>query len=270
MYKNIVFLFVGLILTGCVTSFDISKNDTHNIKNIGKIIDIKQNKQISFDELIKHINKAEILLLGEEHNNFNHAVARVAILENFITTQTNVVLEMIDVSKQDLINKTPKTMPNDSLKNAINWDSKWDYRYYKTLVELAFYNANLKAGNLSKAEITTIYNGAMPLKGEISTTSEVKELIKQAILLHHNMDSELADKLVSIQQYKDRRMADILQVSQDRAVLVAGNLHIFKNIGVPLHLIDFKNKKSVIVVALDNSDEIYLNNNLADFVWVLK
>ncbi|WP_304342597.1 ChaN family lipoprotein, partial [Campylobacter ureolyticus] len=61
---------------------------------------------------------------------------------------------------------------------------------------------------------------------------------------------ETISKMVEIQQFKDRRMADKLVHSSKLAILIAGRNHTDKTIGVPLHIIDFNKSKKFSSVGL--------------------
>lgn len=61
----------------------------------------------------------------------------------------------------------------------------------------------------------------------------------------------MVDKLVEIQQFKDRRMADVLVHHPNKVLLLAGSYHTSKKIGIPLHIQDFKSSKKIVVVNLN-------------------
>ncbi|NES53047.1 iron transporter, partial [Escherichia coli] len=95
---------------------------------------------------------------------------------------------------------------------------------------VVFYSkSKILGANLSRSEITSIYNGAQPLKGYVSTTNEVKKQLFDIISLSHKLNpeenKELLDKLVEIQQFKDRRMADVLVHHVNKVLLLAGSYH---------------------------------------------
>ena len=75
----------------------------------------------------------------------------------------------------------------------------------------------------------------------------------------------MLEKMTEIQQFKDRRMADILAHCSGKAILLAGFFHTNKKIGVPLHLSDFATPKkiSVIVFSHKKGDEIG-----SDYIWL--
>lgn len=212
-----------------------------------------QTQNLSFADFIFQIADTNILLLGEKHDEKSHHKAQLLImqaLDAYFAWQAGeckrfaLVLEMLGSEAQshiDEASKSKKQIQRENLKTALGW-GKWDYQQYKDIVEYTFYASNFDiiAGNLSRQEISTIYKGAEPIEGNVSTSAEVKERISKIISKSHKTnDATLLERLTQVQQYKDRRMADMLLKSRDFALLLAGNYHITKTFGIPLHIEDF-------------------------------
>lgn len=65
------------------------------------------------------------------------------------------------------------------------------------------------------------------------------------------MSDEILNKMVQIQQFKDRRMAEKSYLkSKHQAVLIAGRNPVDKDFGVPLHIDDYRSGKSVVVIGM--------------------
>lgn len=215
----------------------------------------KQNppQSISFADFILQIADTNILLLGEKHDEKSHHKAQLLImqaLDAYFAWQAGeckrfgIVLEMLGGDAQSHIDEASKSkeqIQKENLKTALGW-GKWDYQQYKDIVEYAFYapNFDIIAGNLSRQEISAIYKGAEPIEGNVSTSAEIKERISKIISKSHKTnDATLLARLTQVQQYKDRRMAEMLFGAGEFALLLAGNYHITKTFGIPLHIEDF-------------------------------
>lgn len=242
--KKISFLvFMLIVFSGCVQKqIQIPKE-----YNAFKIINLENNQTISYDKFINELLKNDIVMLGEVHTDrYHHFIQNKIILDLHKFRNLSVVFEMLESDKQSFINKAKQNSSNiKDVKKAIKW-GKWDYNLYKNIVESVFYSdMEFMTGNISKDEINTIYEGAMPLNGVVSTTKDVKDKLFNIIKNYHSInDDEIIHKMVEIQQFKDRRMADRLVNSTNLAILIAGRNHTDKTVGVPLHVIDFnKNKK---------------------------
>lgn len=232
----------------------------------------KNHKSFDFEAFINEIAKYDIVIIGEEHDSMQQHLAQSRVIWALAERKNiNVVYEMISTEKQATLDnaKARKDIISPiSLPEAINWDKKWDYQHYKHPIEASFYSrAGLSAGNISREEIQILYDGAEPIKGVLSTTNEVRARLKSMIEKTHSMkDDEMLNKLVEIQQYKDRRMADVLVHSKVSSMLIAGKYHAYKQIGVPLHIMDFKTPKSVAVVIFVSARDIPKPEEY-DFLW---
>ncbi len=270
--KYVFLLVILLFLVSCanqaylVTPKSINKTMQNSI-----ILHVKDNKQISFEELVANLSRADVVLVGEYHDNFSHHIAQYKIIKELQKKIKNasLVLEMISSDKQKALDNA-KNIDTKDVKSAIGWDDKWKFHNYKDIINLTLNSSwYLKGGNLSKQEINTILQGAYPLKGTYSTTQEVRQKIANYINSTHNIDKKYLNLYTQVQQYKDRRMADILVNANSFSVLIAGNLHVNKTIGVPLHVKDFKSSKKVVVLYLAQMKD-KIQTNEADFIWRLK
>ncbi|MCR6584304.1 ChaN family lipoprotein [Campylobacter insulaenigrae] len=244
------------------------------------IIKTSDRQRISFNDFIDDISKSDIILLGEKHDNMYHRNSEIMIIKhlednlNKNNQKFNVAFEMFSNSNQSIINKAKiqkESINEKKLQKALNWDKAWNWEIYKDLISLVFYsNANIIGANLSKDEIAQIYQGVEPLNGILSTQNKIKQEIKKIISISHKIrDEKILEKLTEIQQFKDRRMADVLVNSKDKILLVAGMFHVSKKIGIPLHIKDFKSKKkiSVVVFNIDPEDIEYQDG---DYIFIFR
>lgn len=261
MKKVIFYTILAIFFSGC-----ISPNIADYEKKEFMAINLKTNQKLEFGEFINELNKYDIVLLGEHHDDFLHKFLTLKIANELAKFgDLSVALEMLESSKQSCINKAKQNkakISQNEIKNALCWE-KWKYKDYKYLIENLFYSQiEILGANLNKDEISTIMKGAQPLKGDKSTTKNVKEAIKKVISESHKTDdNEILEVLSTAQQYKDRRMADILINSKNKVILLAGSYHIDKDMGIPLHIDDFNsykkiNKKAVVIFL---GDKNYIN-----------
>ncbi|EHR1909752.1 ChaN family lipoprotein [Campylobacter coli] len=277
-YTMLSTLFISFMLSACAV---LQKPSPLQENKDFYILDTHTQKKISFEDMIVELLKADVILLGEKHDEAKHKISQVMIfnaLEGNLSSQNisfDVALEMLASTEQNHLDKAfknKKTIKTNELTNALNWDKGWKWKDYDQFVNAVFYSrAKILGANLSRSEITSIYNGVQPLKGYVSTTNEVKKQIFDIISLSHKLNpqenKELLDKLVEIQQFKDRRMADVLVHHTNKVLLLAGSYHTSKKIGIPLHIQDFKSSKKIVVVNLSYG-EIDLKDS--DYVLIYK
>lgn len=293
--KQVKFLIFAsvLLIQGCFFASNQRLNISE-ITNSQAIFDIRQKneiKQINFSQLIKQLLVTQTVLIGEKHTNDNHHLAQLAIVKNLIAKispqiQASIVFEMLSTNTQNLIDTLQERISQgevfkpSEIPALIDWDKGWDYAAYQELIVYTLQSPyKLVAGNLSREEIKTIINGAMPLNGYKSTALDVQQKLRDIIASSHKIDSKetILTKLVSAQQFKDRRMAQSL-LKTPFSVLIAGRFHVSNTIGVPLHLHDlFANRKVLSVILLEGDiktrqellSQTDFDINEADFVWIL-
>lgn len=277
-YTILSILFISFMLSACAV---LQKSSPLQENKDFYILDTHTQKKISFEDMILELLKADVILLGEKHDEVKHKISQVMIfnaLEGNLSSQNinfDVALEMLASTEQNHLDKAfknKKTIKANELTNALNWDKVWKWKDYEQFVNVVFYSkSKILGANLSRSEITSIYNGAQPLKGYVSTTNEVKKQLFDIISLSHKLNpeenKELLDKLVEIQQFKDRRMADVLVHHVNKVLLLAGSYHTSKKIEIPLHIQDFKSSKKIVVVNLSYG-EIDLKDS--DYVLIYK
>lgn len=290
--KFLAFMMV-LFIQGC---FFASQRhlDMFEIAHSQAIFDVRQKdevKRIDFSQLLEQLSQTQTVLIGEKHTNYNHHLAQLAIIKNLAEkissqNQASVVFEMLPTNTQNLIDKLQERISqgevfkSNEIPTLIDWDKGWNYSMYQELITYTLNSSyKLLAGNLSREEIKTIINGAMPLNGYKSTAPNVQEKIRNIIASSHQIDPKEAilTNLVSAQQFKDRRMAQSL-LKTPFSVLVAGRFHASNTIGVPLHLRDLSPDRKVLSVILlegnirteqDLRSNPNFNINEADFIWIL-
>ncbi|ASM34399.1 chain X [Campylobacter sputorum subsp. bubulus] len=271
LMSYICIFILCVFIEGCAKKVEILPSEFNDFK----IVSLKNHEEITYDDFINRLLKYDIILLGEEHINTYHHIMQSKIIQDLSNNlNLDIALEMFSSSHQDILDEAKHNFENISksmLKKSLMWDDKWQYSYYKTLMQTIFYlpNTNILGANLNKNEISTIYKGAMALMGNLSTKKEVKDKIGDFIKPTHDIsDEDILNKLIKIQQYKDRRMADILVHSKNKIVLIAGRYHVNKLSGVPLHIMDYKSKKNFVSVGLGFENETIkdIKNNEFDFM----
>lgn len=258
MKKLLILCFI-FIFYGCY------KEPQYQVLSL-KDSNLSQATSKNFEEFLDELAKNDIILIGERHNKNWHRDIQLKIIKGLSQRKNvSVFLELFNNDHDKfLADYNANFKINKDLKTTLNWDDKWYFSDYKTLINgLYELRVPLFSANLTKQEISTIFAGALPLKGYYSTTDEVKNGIANIISQTHILEKENLEKMVQIQQFKDRRMAERILKSSNLAVLIAGRFHISPRIGIPLHFKDYKTTKKFTTILLDfkgndNFDSDYL------------
>lgn len=261
-------LLIGL--AGCQSSQKIVSEKA--------IYHTKTARFLSLDELVQEIKHYPMILVGEKHDNRHHHQAELALFQALHRTQKlkSVALEMLPSSQQTEINQSLQTIrqhkriDNATVKQHLPWTEGWQWSQYGDLMAtLSQSQVQILGGNLDRSEIATLFNGAYPLNGNSSTAEAVKQRIAQTIAQHHQLSAtdDHIQTMVSIQQFKDRRMAEALIKGGKSTLLIAGNFHVNKAVGVPLHLADLGHKDAVVISLAKSIHDIATDET--DYTWVL-
>ncbi|QLB18393.1 ChaN family lipoprotein [Mannheimia granulomatis] len=267
-------LCLAFFILGCSSSYKplIPKEAA----SIGQIIDLKTNQPISVNDLLSRLSTQDYILIGEEHDNQLHHQIELYLF-NQLTQKTRVhllALEMLNVEQQPFINDIQFncrfSLSDSELRKAIRWKN-WDWVMYRDLiVESLQSKSHLIATNLTDREVEILLQGALPLSGTFSTYNEVKQKIAQLVssINHHSPSS--IENMVAVQQFRDRRMAEqLIKNALFTSILIAGNHHVNKEFGVPLHIAEYDKTKKVAVLMLKTRKED-MTSSQADYLWLTK
>lgn len=275
LFYRLTVLMSLFFISGCQSSFqNISEED------LGKIVNLRTGQQLTPSEFVAKIVSADRVLIGEQHDNLKHHQAHFWLLQELQKSrpQASVLMEMLSVDQQTAINTisaTPNEMKN--LPNRLNWKPSWNWAFYGEIIKTVFaQKINLVATNLTSDEVNILMTGAEPLKGFLSTEPKVKQKIADLITANHGFaeitsgqNIEIIRKMVEVQQFRDRRMAEKVLNSPTPSLLIAGNHHINRQYGVPIHLYDLSPKTEMITVILGENAKTLTAEN-ADYFWILK
>ncbi len=212
------------------------------------------------------------VLLGEVHDNEMGHQQRLKWLESKIEQgwRPAIAMEQFDRERQAELDLARKAKPNDA-ENLIKsvGGERWDWRFYKPVIELAMrYDLPILAANLSRKEAgQLVKNGRLDLVGAegINLNDPLPLLLveqqRAAVQTGHCGQLPLAmeEKMARAQIARDRVMAVTMLPYQDRGVvLLAGNGHVRRDIGVPQWLTSAYSVGFVESISDAQYDEVHI------------
>lgn len=218
-----------------------------------------------------------IVLLGETHDNAVQHRLRLQVLQRAFKAgwRPAIVMEQFDREHQADMDRARRERPRDPrylIERAAPAQDKpgggWNWDFYRPYVALALqYEVPLFAGNLSRADAGRIvaqgygavFDEATVQRLGLETGTPVRlEAQESAIDAGHchSLPKDLLPSMARAQLARDAVMASILQDNAARGVvLLAGNGHVRRDIGVP-SWIDPDRRESVFAVGfLEEDDE---------------
>ena len=191
-----------------------------------------------------------VVLLGEVHDNAEQHRLRLAVLQRAIDAgwRPAIVMEQFDRERQIDIDRARRERPLDAghvvdLAGARGWN--WDF--YRPVVELALrYRLPLVAGDLSNVDttkvvrdgVTAVFDPAaaatLGLDRPIAADWQAAQEREIDAGHCHALPATLWPRMARAQFARDAVLAAALSREADRgAVLIAGNGHVRRDIGVP-------------------------------------
>lgn len=199
-----------------------------------------------------HDPSARVWLLGEVHDNPAGHRQRYELLRQRVEAgwRPVLVLEQFDRENQDLLNKAQKSCLDAQCLIRVAGVGRWDWQQYYPLLQLALtYQLPMVAGNLSRADASRVVRDGMravfdvqgmrdyqleqPLPAEVLAAQRA-----EIAASHCNMVPEMMIAgMVNAQVARDIWMARLIREQLPRdVVLIAGNGHVRKDVGVPYWL----------------------------------
>lgn len=197
------------------------------------------------------------LLLGEVHDNTEQHRQRAELLRELLTDgrPTAVVFEQIPRDRSAAIAAQRARAPQDAeaLIDAAGFDREgWRWPLHRPLIEVALAapNAWLLGGNLSREQLRPLMRG-----GEAAWPPDLLTLIRrtpwselQQTAMLRAIDeghcgllpAAMQGPMVQAQRARDAAMAEVMLAARaagaERVVLIAGNGHVDRELGVPRYL----------------------------------
>lgn len=217
---------------------------------VGKIYSLKQQQWVTAQHVDSAIRDARFLLLGETHTNPDHHQGQATLISSWLSARKDsaIVLEMLSVAAWQL--QPEKWTDLVQLKQNLTTVAKeWQWDLYEPILELAVdRELPLIAANLSKqqrAYFADEENCQVEQEGKKfyfcdTISPERKKIMGKLILDAHcgYLSAKHVPPLANTQIAKDASFALSLYRAgmEYNVVLIAGAVHVRKDIGVPRHL----------------------------------
>nr|WP_299245266.1 ChaN family lipoprotein [uncultured Halomonas sp.] len=207
---------------------------------VNRIRDLRRNTWLSSSDLLARLMETPALIIGETHDNPEHHR-----LERWLIAQLaargalgGVAMEMLDSEQQALLEKLPENarqaMSDARLQDALKWPQGWDWSAYGPTLQLALsLGVPVRGANLTTSEIREIV--ALNLAPELPLV--VARNQRRALIEGHcgMLPETMLDGMLAAQVARDQAMAAALAALPPTSVLVCGNGHARRDVGVALH-----------------------------------
>ena len=232
--------------------------------------------QLTPDALLHLLSQAPMVIVGEEHTNPAHHDIELWLLKNLQKQrpQGSVLLEMLASDQQTAVNQVKQAvqsgtvMREERIQMALRWIPGWPWPLYREVVlEALAGDYPLLVANINREKVSALYRAPVFPEGKRTTDKSVQDALTAVISLMHNgeLSPEQLRGMLSIQQNRDRFMAQQLMAAPRPALLIAGGYHASKDVGVPVHLADLNADKPVVLMLSTTGTNI--SHAQADYIW---
>lgn len=212
---------------------------------VGTVWSTQEQQTIAPEQLVQRLSEARFVILGEKHDNpDHHSLQRYVLLQlAAIAKLDRVSFEMLDSSQQSAIDSlTPAAISaREELQRALAWDSQgWSWSFYGPLIQdTLLAGIAVRSANISRDEMMAVY-GAESNNGAdgVLDALQLQRLNQEIDESHCGMLPESQfPAMVRVQQARDAAMARSMlsggESGQGVRVLIAGNFHARRDLGVP-------------------------------------
>ena len=220
---------------------------------------------VAFDDLLAQARGADIVLLGETHDNAMHHAAQRLVLESLAPARPTLVMEQFDLEQQagiDAILQSGRSRQDklDAFKALMK--PGWEWSGYEGLLATALdRRLPVLAANISREALREVSRKGLSVLGEGASAQLGLDAgwsgAQQASLRREVSDSHcgmLPDAAVTAmtgaQRVRDAVMADRLLSVRGSAVAILGRGHVRQDLAVPVYLRLRAPERRVLSVAL--------------------
>jgi aminopeptidase N len=253
------------------------------------IVELETGQVISLPELVERLADDRVVFIGEYHNHPQQHKNQLDLIKALHAQQPNLVvgLEIFDRDRQKLLDDWAEgRMDEKALKAAVlgrvlGGDT---FMVYWPLLKWAGENqVKMLALNAPRKIVSRV-----AMQGLDALTPEEREQIAQDIEIgpdeyrnrvetafkghtgHVNLDNFFTAQVVWDETMSET-LADYLQSNEGqnmRAVVIAGNEHVFRGYGVPNRTYRRMNEPQTAILAPVTTDDETLTADDADYIWI--
>jgi len=254
----------------------------------GRIIDLNNGKSISFDELMDDLQKSDLIFVGEVHDNPEHHLIEVQILQALTVRYgpLTVAMEFFATTQQPALDRYVKEDVSETVfLKDVDWARGWSfpYHFYRPLIFSAREQGNHLIGiNLLSSVVRKVARSGLDsltpeerghTAQEIDLDNEAhRQYLSEVFKDHSHDDLKDFDYFYQAQcLWEDtmaRNIARHLKEDPGRMVVFTGNGHIINRFGIPDRVLRRIPEKMATILLYPLTERLILNKSMADYVWL--
>jgi len=287
-------LLACLVLIGCAGTRTRHRVPIATVQGVqghfrvGQIVDLAEGTSLSFDELVARIVPKELVFVGEVHDNAEHHLLEVQILQALVASpgRRAIGMEFFEQGLQGALDGYLDGKINEGeFLREVDWNHSWGYSYsfYRPLLLLAKEKGiRVLALNAPSAIVKKVaregLKGLDPrereqLPRDIDLTVEAHRAYLQDIYRQHSHD-DLKDFAYFYEaqcvweETMARNLAEYLRKNGGKLVVFTGNGHIVYKFGVPDRTIRRFPASLATIMPYPIPGPVGIAKETADYLWL--
>ncbi|MBW2354085.1 MAG: ChaN family lipoprotein [Deltaproteobacteria bacterium] len=255
----------------------------------GRIVDLREGKSISFDGLMDRMGAKDLIFVGEVHDNPEHHLIEVQILQGLMARYgpVAVAMEFVDHTRQGVLDRylAEKVSETDFLKD-LGWNGEWSfpYHFYRPIILLSRQGSRALLGinapdrivkKVARSGLKSLDPGERALVAkEIDLGNQAHREYLRQVFEGHSEHHQLKnfEYFYEAQCVWEETMAEnIARYLADKGgkmVVFTGSGHIRERFGIPERVLRRLRVKSATILLLALTERTVLNRKMADYVWL--
>lgn len=255
---------------------------------IGRIIHLETGKAVSFGELIAQLGPAELIFIGEVHDNPEHHLIQVQILQALIARYGPVTIGMESFQEHQqsvLDGYLHGDLTEEAFLRDVDWQNQWglDYYFYRPLLllvkekggrVLAINAPDRIVRKVARTGLNTLETREREQLAHIIDldNKEHRAYLRGIYKEHPKEDLRKFDHFYEAQCVWEETMAEniaeYLEKYDQKMVVFTGNGHITNRYGIPDRTLRRIPVSTATIVLYPLTKRVTISKKTADYVWL--
>ena len=253
-----------------------------------QIVDLASGKAVPFDEFMEDASTRDILFVGEIHDNPEHHLLQVQILQALLTLfpSSAMAMEFFQQDQQGILDRyTLEDMTEEAFLEEIDWKRTWGFPYH-------FYRPLLLAAKQQRIRVVALNpprgivrkvareglsalneeeRKQIPRDMDLSNESH-KAYVREAYESHEQVDLKNFEFFYQAQciweETMARNISEFLKMQNQKVIVFSGNGHIVRKFGIPDRVQRRLPVSVVTIMPFSLRKTVTLERDTADFLWL--
>lgn len=256
---------------------------------IGRIVHVDKENTVSFSELIENLVSSDMIFIGEVHDNPEHHLIEVQILQALLARRFSrtVAMEFFAKPRQAAVDRylSGKSAEPEFLKD-VDWKHQWsfDYSFYRPIIlEIKENRGRILAINAPNDLVRKVAGSGLKslspderaqLAENIDLSSKRhREYLAEIFKCHTHNQVKNFDNFYAAQCVWEDTMAENIakyrKKTGNKLIVLTGNGHIINKFGIPDRTFRRVPVKIITIVLLPlGTDMQTIRRGMADYVWL--